>query len=51
MLLPDEGDEGFDNVASSLTMSPAHLERYMSAARKISRFAVGDRTMGDVIVP
>jgi hypothetical protein len=47
-LLPDEADSGFDNVAASLTMSPAHPERYMSAARKISRLAVGDPTMGEV---
>ena len=48
LLLPDEADSGFDNVAASLTMSPAHLERYMSAARKISRLAVGDPTIGAV---
>ncbi len=48
LLLPDETDEGFDNVAASLTISPAHFERYMSAARKISRLAVGDPTMGVV---
>jgi mono/diheme cytochrome c family protein len=48
LLLPDETDEGFDNVAASLTISPAHLERYLSAARKISRLAVGDPTMGVV---
>ena len=48
LLLPDEADEGFDNVAASLTISPAHLERYLSAALKISRLAVGDLTMGVV---
>lgn len=48
LLLPDEADEGFDNVATSLTISPAHLERYLSAARKISRIAVGDPTIGTV---
>src|SRR5437660_1169874 len=37
LLLPDEADEGFDNVAASLTMSPAHIERYLSTARMISR--------------
>jgi mono/diheme cytochrome c family protein len=47
LLLPDEADEGFDNVAASLTLSPAHLERYLGAARDISRLAVGDRTLGD----
>jgi hypothetical protein len=49
LLLPDEADSGFDNIASNLPLSPTHLERYMSAARKISRLAVGDPTMG--IVP
>ena len=43
LLLPDEADEGFDNVAASLALSPAHLERYLTAAREISRLAVGDR--------
>ncbi len=42
-LLPaDAADQhGFDNIASVLSASPALLERYMSAARKISRLAVG----------
>ena len=46
-LLPvDESDqEGFDNVASVLSMSPALLENYLSAARKISRLVVGDVTI------
>ena len=39
----DEADqEGFDNVASVLSVSPALLENYLSAARMISRLAVGD---------
>lgn len=46
LLLPDEADEGFDNVAASLALSPAHLERYLTAARDISRLAVGDVTLG-----
>ena len=46
LLLPDEADEGFDNVAASLALSPAHLERYLAAARDISRLAVGDPTLG-----
>ena len=48
LLLSDEADEGFDNIAESLTISPAHLERYLSAARTISRLAVGDPAMGAV---
>ena len=45
LLLPDEADEGFDNVAASLSLSPSHLERYLAAARDISRLAVGDDTL------
>jgi cytochrome c551/c552 len=50
-LLPsDEADqEGFDNVASVLSVSPALLEDYLSAARIISRKAVGDPTLRPVI--
>src|SRR5687767_6945508 len=43
LLLPDEAEDGFDNIAASLALSPAHLERYFAAARQISRMAVGDR--------
>src|SRR5579875_2008154 len=42
-LLPsDDSSEGFDNIADALGVSPALLERYLSAATKISRTAVGD---------
>lgn len=47
LLLPDEADDGFDNIAASLALSPAHLERYLAAARQISRLAVGDPTLAD----
>jgi mono/diheme cytochrome c family protein len=42
-LLPaDDTDEhGFDNVAEVLTVSPALMERYLFAARKIGRTALG----------
>ena len=42
-LLPaDDSDvHGFDNIADVLSTSPALLERYMSAARKVSRLAIG----------
>ncbi len=46
-LLPaDEVGHGFDNIAGNLTVSPALLERYMAAARRISRLAVGDPSIG-----
>jgi mono/diheme cytochrome c family protein len=49
VLLPDESDEGFDNVAVSLALSPAHLERYLTAAREVSRLAVGDTSLGEAV--
>ena len=40
-LLPaDDTSYGFDNIAGALAVSPTLLERYLSAARKISRLAV-----------
>src|SRR5580704_9597955 len=42
-LLPaDDSSNGFDNIADVLGVSPALLERYVAAAAKISRLAVGD---------
>jgi hypothetical protein len=38
----DDSNSGFDNVAGGLSLSPALLEGYTSAASKISRLAVGD---------
>lgn len=38
----DDSGNGFDNMADLLSMSPALLERYLSAARSVSRQAVGD---------
>ena len=45
-LLPaDESGYGFDNIGDVLSVSPALLERYLLAAAKISRWAVGDPTL------
>ncbi|MCY4187812.1 MAG: DUF1592 domain-containing protein, partial [Bryobacterales bacterium] len=41
MLPGDDSGYGFDNIADVLTLSPALLERYMFAARHVSRLAVG----------
>jgi uncharacterized protein DUF1592/uncharacterized protein DUF1588/uncharacterized protein DUF1587/uncharacterized protein DUF1585/uncharacterized protein DUF1595 len=41
-LPPDDSTHGFDNIAGALTMSPALMEAYLSAAGKISRLAIGD---------
>src|SRR4029077_6449263 len=45
MLPPDEAAYGFDNNGDALSMQPALLDRYLSAAAKIARLAVGDPTM------
>jgi hypothetical protein len=44
MLPLDDSSEGFDNVATALGVSPSLIEAYISAALKISRRALGDRT-------
>jgi Protein of unknown function (DUF1587)/Planctomycete cytochrome C len=45
-LLPaDDATEGFDNIADALGTSPALIQGYVSAAMKVSRRAVGDRTL------
>jgi cytochrome c551/c552 len=42
-LLPaDDSSAGFDNNADALGVSPALMERYLSAASKVSRLAIGD---------
>jgi cytochrome c5 len=38
----DDSTRGFDNIAGALTLSPALMEAYLSAAGKISRLAIGD---------
>ena len=49
-LLPaDNVTSGFDNLADLLFVSPATLERYLAAARRISRLAVGDASMPPIV--
>jgi hypothetical protein len=45
LLPPDDSGYGFDNIGDVLTVSPGLLERYLLAAGKISRQAVGDTRM------
>ncbi|MDE0731597.1 MAG: DUF1592 domain-containing protein [Gammaproteobacteria bacterium] len=47
-LLPADNidQNGFDNMADVLTISPALMERYLSAARKTARLAVGAAPLG-----
>src|SRR5205814_2903698 len=42
-LLPGDetADGSFDNFADSLSISTAHLERYLSVARQVTRLATG----------
>jgi hypothetical protein len=45
-LLPaDDSSEGFDNMASVLSVSPSLMQAYVNAAAHISRIAVGDPTI------
>ena len=45
ILPPDEQAHGFDTNADALSVVPALLDRYLTAAAKISRLAVGDPTI------
>jgi hypothetical protein len=47
-LLPGDAADrnGFDNMAGVLSISPALLQRYVSAAHKISRLAIGTAPIG-----
>jgi len=47
-LLPaDDSAYGFDNVADVLGVSPLLLERYISAAGKVTALAIGDPEIGE----
>ncbi len=46
LLPPDDSSDGFDNNADVLGVSPALLERYLAAARKIGALALGDPNAG-----
>jgi mono/diheme cytochrome c family protein len=49
MLPPDEQAFGFDTNADALKMEPALLDRYVSAAARIARQAVGDPSIPPAI--
>ena len=49
LLPPDDHMFGLDNVGDALSITPALMERYMSAARKISRLAIGLKPPAPVI--
>jgi hypothetical protein len=42
-VLPQDGQvDGFDNIAAMLTVSPAFVNQYVTAARQVARLAVGN---------
>ena len=45
----DDSGYGFDNIADVLTVSPLRIEKYIAAARRISRLAVGTVTPRAVV--
>jgi Protein of unknown function (DUF1592)/Protein of unknown function (DUF1588)/Protein of unknown function (DUF1585)/Protein of unknown function (DUF1587)/Protein of unknown function (DUF1595) len=45
MLPPDQQAHGFDTNADALLIAPALLDRYLNAATKIARLAIGDPTI------
>jgi mono/diheme cytochrome c family protein len=45
MLPADDMSYGFDNMAGVLKMTPSLLDRYMAAARHISRLAIGSASI------
>jgi len=50
LLLPaDNSSSGFDNIADLLFVSPVIMERYLGAAQKIARLAVGDPDMPTMV--
>jgi mono/diheme cytochrome c family protein len=49
LLPPDAQAHGFDTNADALSMEPALLDRYLTAAATIARIAVGDPSMPAVV--
>jgi hypothetical protein len=48
-LPPDDSGYGFDNIGDVLSVSPLHLEKYMSTARRVTRLALGTGKSGAAI--
>jgi mono/diheme cytochrome c family protein len=50
VLLPaDNASSGFDNIADLLFVSPVVMERYIAAAQKIGRLAIGDTRTPEIV--
>ena len=50
VLPQDAAVDGFDNIASALTVSPTFVEQYVEAARMIAKKAIGDRSLDSTSV-
>lgn len=51
-ILPQDATvEGFDNIASALSVSPTFIEQYVEAARTIAKKAVGDPSLDSTSYP
>jgi len=51
VLPQDSAVEGFDNIASALSVSPTFIEQYVEAARMIAKKAVGDPGLDSITYP
>ena len=51
VLPQDAAVDGFDNIASALTVSPTFVEQYVEAARMIAKKAIGDRSLDSTSYP
>ena len=51
VLPQDAAVDGFDNVASALSVSPTFIEQYVEAARTIAKKAIGDRSLDSIPYP
>jgi mono/diheme cytochrome c family protein len=51
VLPQDVSVDGFDNIATALSVSPTFVEQYVEAARTIAKKAVGDTSLDNVMYP
>jgi hypothetical protein len=49
LMLPSDSTVGFDTTAEQLFVTPTLMEAYVAAARKISRIAVGDARLAQMV--
>lgn len=45
----DDSGYGFDNIGAVLTVSPLHMEKYLTNARRIAKLAVGTLKPGNAV--